>query len=54
MEIETTISKIGDSYFVRIPAEMAKYFKLTNGDGIKKAKIKDLSDSEAKISFTIW
>ncbi len=56
MEIETTISKIGDSYFVRIPAEMAKYFKLTNGSGDtpKKAKIKDLSDSEAKISFTLW
>lgn len=54
MESETTISKIGDSYFVRIPAEMAKYFRLTNGAGAKKAKIKDLSGSEAKISFTIW
>ena len=52
MEVETTISKIGDSYFVRIPAEMAKYFRLTNGDA-KKAKIKDISLSEAKISFTV-
>lgn len=53
MEIETTISKIGDSYFVRVPAEMARYFRITNGDA-KRAKIKDISDSEAKISFTIW
>lgn len=58
MEIETTVTKIGDSYFVRIPAEMAKYFKLSNTNdnrnGNKKAKIKDLSNSEAKISFIIW
>ena len=53
MEIETTVMKIGDSYFVRVPAEMAKFFKL-NESTKNKARIKDLSKSEAKVSFKQW
>jgi len=54
MEIETTVTKIGDSYFVRIPAEMARFFKINDGSNKNKAKIKDISQSEAKISFKQW
>lgn len=53
MEIETTVEKIGGSYFVRIPAEMAKFFKL-NINNKNKAKIKDISNSEVKVSFELW
>ena len=54
MEIETTVTKIGDSYFVRVPAEMARYFKLNENTSTIKAKIKDISLRSAKISFRLW
>lgn len=48
-KLETTIAKIGESYFVRIPSSMAKYFKIVIG--ATKANIEDLNEEEAKISF---
>ena len=54
MEIETTVTKIGDSFFVRIPAEMAKYYKLNEGIIKNKAKIEDISKFEARVSFQLW
>lgn len=51
MEIETTIHEISGSYFVRIPANLASYFKLKGKD---KAKIKDTARNKADITFTKW
>lgn len=50
MEIDTTVLKIAESHYVRIPASMCEYFKL---DGKATARIKDISKDKAEISFVV-
>lgn len=51
MELDTTITEINGTIFVRIPANMADYFRLKGKD---KAKITDISTNEVNIKFQSW
>lgn len=56
MEIETTIQEMSGSFYVRIPALMAEYLKLSNIKGARtkdKAKIKDVSNNKVEITFPL-
>ncbi len=48
MDTETSILCIGDSFYVRVPANMAKYFGL---NGKTTARIKDVDNNRAEIIF---
>lgn len=54
MELKTSVIKNGDSYYIRVPPAMVEYFKLTNGNLPKEAKIKDITDKIAQVSFPLW
>lgn len=51
MELKTTIQEQNGSYYIRIPANMVEYFKVQK---TKEAKIKDLSEKQAVITFPLW
>ena len=51
MKIETTIADLNGSKYVRIPAEMAKYFKIRDK---KKCFIEDDGENCAQITFPMW
>ncbi len=48
MELTTKIAEINGSFYVRIPANMAHYFKVR---GKMEAQIKDIDNNRAEISF---
>lgn len=48
MELETSIFEISGTIVVRIPRNMADYFRLKGG---MKARISDLSNREASLIF---
>ncbi len=50
MEIETTILCISDSFYVRLPASMARYFGV---NGKTTAMIKDINNNRAEIVFPV-
>lgn len=50
MEIETSILCISDSFYVRVPANMAKYFGI---NGKTTARIKDIDSNRAEIVFPV-
>jgi len=50
METETSILCISDSFYVRVPANMAKYFGI---NGKTTARIKDIDTNRAEITFPI-
>jgi hypothetical protein len=51
MELQTTIVRIGDSVYVRIPANMVEYYKIKKNRLPAKCRIKDDDDETAKITF---
>lgn len=48
MELATRIIEINGSHYVRIPANMALYFKI---HGKTDAKIEDIASDTARITF---
>ena len=59
-EIETIVRKIGGSWYVRIPHDLAEYMKIEynaqrhNGKDKDKAKIKDVNSSTLQVKFPLW
>lgn len=51
MKIETTIADMNGSKYVRIPANMAQYFKIGEK---KKCFIEDDGKNIAVITFPVW
>jgi len=50
-EIETTIINIAESYYLRMPPSMVKYFKLTPET---KAVIRDIDSRKVEVVFSGW
>lgn len=50
MKDETTITNIADSIYVRIPAGMARYFKIKENN-LDKCKIEDIDNKTARLTF---
>ena len=48
IKVETTITEISGSFYVRIPANFVEFFKLKTKP---KTIIEDISDKTAKITF---
>lgn len=48
MELTTKIAEINGSFYVRIPANMARYFKVR---GKAQVQIKDIDEKRAEIEF---
>jgi len=57
MEADTTIQEMSGSFYIRVPALMAEYLKLSKikgGKATEKAKIKDVSSNKVEITFPLW
>ncbi len=49
MEIETSVIIIAGTCYIRVPANMADYFELSNN--IKKVMIKDIAKNHVEVTF---
>ncbi len=54
MEANTSILDIAGSLYIRIPSNMAKYFKLSEIKENGECKIKDLTKNKAELTFKKW
>jgi len=50
MQDDTTITNIADSIYVRIPAGMARYFRIKENN-LVKCKIQDIDQNTAQLTF---
>ena len=48
---ETSIIDIAGSMYVRVPANMAEYFKIKDK---RKCKIEDIDKNKVEITFPVW
>jgi hypothetical protein len=54
MESNTSILNIAGTLYVRVPSNMAKYFRLSDIKENGECKIKDLTKNKAELTFKKW
>lgn len=54
MESNTSILNIAGTFYVRVPFNMATYFRLSDIKENGECKIKDLTKNKAELTFKKW
>ena len=54
MIVQTSILQIDSSFYVRVPKEMANFFRLSEIKENGECKIKDLTKNKAELTFKKW